>query len=104
MKKEELKKNNTDKQSLSDQIEGRNSVLELLESNRDINKIFIARGERHGSINKIIAKAKERKIVIVEVESQKLNAISETENHQGVIAIVPPFNYCEVEDILEEAK
>ena len=60
MKKEELKKNNTDKQSLSDQIEGRNSVLELLESNRDINKIFIARGERHGSINKIIAKAKER--------------------------------------------
>lgn len=104
MKKEELKKNNTDKQSLSDQIEGRNSVLELLESNRDINKIFIARGERHGSINKIIAKAKERKIVIVEVERQKLNTISETENHQGVIAIVPPFNYCEVEDILEEAK
>ena len=90
MKKEELKKNNTDKQSVSDQIEGRNSVLELLESNRDINKI--------------IAKAKERKIVIVEVERQKLNAISETENHQGVIAIVPPFNYCEVEDILEEAK
>lgn len=104
MKKEELRMNNKDKQSVSDQIEGRNSVLELLESDRDINKIFIARGERHGSINKIIAKAKERKIVIVEVEKQKLNAISETENHQGVIAIVPPFNYCEVEDILEEAK
>ena len=104
MKKEELRMNNKDKQSVSDQIEGRNSVLELLESDRDINKIFIAKGERHGSINKIIAKAKERKIVIVEVEKQKLNAISETENHQGVIAIVPPFNYCEVEDILEEAK
>lgn len=104
MKKEELRMNNKDKQSVSDQIEGRNSVLELLESDRDINKIFIARGERHGSINKIIAKAKERKIVIVEVEKQKLNAISETENHQGVIAIVPPFNYCEVKDILEEAK
>ena len=104
MKKEELKTNSADKQNVSDQIEGRNSVLELLESDRDINKIFIAKGERHGSINKIIAKAKERKIVIVEVERQKLNAISETENHQGVIAIVPPFNYCEVEDILEEAK
>ena len=78
MKKEELRMNNKDKQSVSDQIEGRNSVLELLESDRDINKIFIARGERHGSINKIIAKAKERKIVIVEVERQKLNAISET--------------------------
>ena len=104
MKKEELRMNNTDKQNASDQIEGRNSVLELLESDRDINKIFIARGERHGSINKIIAKANERKIVIVEVERQKLNVISETENHQGVIAIVPPFNYCEVEDILKEAK
>ena len=52
MKKEELRMNNKDKQSVSDQIEGRNSVLELLESDRDINKIFIARGERHGSINK----------------------------------------------------
>ena len=101
MNKEEKSKN-TDK--ISDQIEGRNSVLELLESDRDINKIFISKGERHGSINKIIARAKERKIVIVEVERQKLNSISETGNHQGVIAMVPPFNYCEVEDIIKEAK
>ena len=104
MNNEKLRVNNTDKQSLSDQIEGRNSVLELLESNRDINKILIAKGERHGSINKIITIAKQRKIVIAEVERQKLNAISETNNHQGVIAIVPPFNYVEVEDILNEAK
>ncbi len=94
--------NNEEK--VSDQIEGRNSVLELLESDRDINKILIAKGEKHGSINKIIAKAKERKIVIAEVERNKLNEISETQNHQGVIAIVPPFNYVEVEDILNEAK
>ena len=92
------------KENISDQIEGRNSVLELLESERDINKILIAKGERHGSINKIITIAKQRKIVIAEVERQKLNAISETNNHQGVIAIVPPFNYVEVEDILNEAK
>lgn len=104
MKSEELRVNSADKQSLSDQIEGRNSVLELLESERDINKILIAKGEKHGSINKIIAIAKQRKIVIAEVERQKLNAISETNNHQGVIAIVPPFNYVEVEDILKEAK
>ena len=104
MKNEELRMKNTDKQNLSDQIEGRNSVLELLESERDINKILIAKGERHGSINKIITIAKQRKIVIAEVERQKLNAISETNNHQGVIAIVPPFNYVEVEDILNEAK
>ena len=104
MKSEELRVNSTDKQSLSDQIEGRNSVLELLESDRDINKILIAKGEKHGSINKIITIAKQRKIIIAEVERQKLNAISETNNHQGVIAIVPPFNYSSVEDILNEAK
>ena len=91
-------------EKVSDQIEGRNSVLELLESDRDINKILIAKGEKHGSINKIIALAKERKIVIAEVERQKLNAISQTGNHQGVIAIVPPYNYVDVEDILNEAK
>ena len=96
--------NNKENEKMSDQIEGRNSVLELLESERDINKILIAKGERHGSINKIITIAKQRKIVIAEVERQKLNAISETNNHQGVIAIVPPFNYVEVEDILNEAK
>ena len=104
MKNEELRVKSTDNQKVSDQIEGRNSVLELLESDRDINKIFIAKGERHGSINKIISIAKQKKIVMVEVERQKLNAISETNNHQGVIAIVPPFNYASVEDILYEAK
>lgn len=104
MKKEERKSKEMDDERLSDQIEGRNSVLELLESERDINKILISKGERHGSINKIITLAKQRKIVIAEVERQKLNAISETNNHQGVIAIVPPFNYASVEDILNEAK
>ena len=91
-------------ESFSDQIEGRNSVLELLESGKDINKIFIEKGEKHGSINKIIGIAKDRKIVIVEVDRNKLNQMAQTENPQGVIAIVPPFNYCEVADILNEAK
>ena len=44
-----------------DQVEGRNAVLELLESGKDINKILIAKGEKHGSINKIIALAKENR-------------------------------------------
>ena len=89
---------------LSDQVEGRNSVLELLETDKDINKILLQKGEKHGSINKIFAIAKEKKVVVVEVEKQKLNSISRTNNHQGVIALVPPFNYSEVEDILEFAK
>ena len=87
-----------------DQVEGRNAVIELLESGRDINKIFILEGEHHGSINKIIAMAKERKIVLKMVNKTKLNQMAQTENNQGVIAIVPPFDYCEVEDILENAK
>ena len=89
---------------IQDQVEGRNSVIELLESGRDINKIFIQSGEKHGSINKIIAMAKERKILITEVDKNKMRQMAETENYQGVIAIVPPFDYSEVEDILEEAK
>ena len=87
-----------------DQIEGRNAVLELLESDRDINKIFMSNGEKHGSINKIIALAKEKKVIINEVSRSKLNQMAQTENNQGVIAIVPPYNYCEVDDILEVAK
>lgn len=87
-----------------DQIEGRNSVIELLESGRDVNKIFIQSGERHGSINKIIAMAKERKILIAEMSKEKMQQMSQTENYQGVIAIVPPFDYVDVEDILLEAK
>ena len=76
----------------NDQVEGRNAVLELLESGRDINKILVANGEKHGSIHKILAIAKERKIIVTEMERNKLNQI------------VPPYDYCEVEDILEEAK
>lgn len=89
---------------LDDQVEGRNSVIELLESGRDINKIFVAKGEKHGSINKILALAKEHKVIVTEVERSKINSMSQTDNNQGVIAIVPPFNYCEVDDILNFAK
>lgn len=84
-----------------DVIAGRNAVMELLKSSKDINKIFVEKGERHGSINEIIARAKEARVVIVEVEKAKLNMMAE--NHQGVVAVVPPFNYCEIEDILDYA-
>ncbi len=89
---------------MEDQVEGRNSVLELLESDRDINKIFITKGEKHGSINKIIAIAKEKRIVIIEKDKKQMDEMSQTHNYQGVIATVPPFDYCEIEDILELTK
>ena len=98
--KEIEKKNN----SFDDQVEGRNSVLELLESGKDINKIFISKGDRQGSINKIIGKARDNKVVIVEVDKKKLDEMSQTGNHQGVIAIIPPFEYCDVDEILKVAK
>ena len=100
-KKAERVENNED--TFQDQIEGRNSVLELLESDKDINKIFVEKGEKHGSINKILGMARDKRIVVVEVDRQKINQMAQTENHQGVIAIVPPYNYCEVDDILNEA-
>lgn len=105
-KKEQTRKNEfnqQEKQNFDDQVEGRNSVLELLESGKDINKIFITKGEKHGSINKIIAKAKENGIIIVEKDKNQMRQMAQNESYQGVIAIVPPYEYCEIEDILEEA-
>ena len=93
-----------EKPEFDDQIEGRNAVLELLESGKDINKIFVEKGEKHGSIHKIIAIAKERSIIIVEKEKRQMQEMAQNQNYQGVIAIVPPFEYCEIEDILEEAE
>lgn len=90
-------------ENYEDQIEGRNSILELLKSGRDINKLYIQKGEKHGSIIEIISLARDKKIVIVEEEKHKLDQMSQTNNHQGVIAIVPPYEYCDVDDILEEA-
>ena len=102
------KKNNTkiekEKNNFDDQVEGRNSVLELLESGKDVNKIFVTRGEKHGSVNKILSIAKARKIVIIKKDKKQMDNMATIQNYQGVIAQVPPYSYCEVEDILEEAK
>ena len=94
--------NEKEEKAYEDVVTGRNAVLELLKSDKDINKIFVERGEKHGSINEIIAKAKDARIVLVEVDKSKLDMMAE--NHQGVVAVVPPFNYCEIEDILDVAK
>ena len=99
-----LKNNNEPEKTYTDQVEGRNSVRELLKSGRDINKLIIQKGEKHGSILEIIKIAKERKIVITQEEKHKLDKMSQTNNHQGVIALVPPYDYCEIEDILDDAK
>lgn len=99
---QERREKNLEEKSYEDIVAGRNAVMELLKSDKDINKIFIERGEKHGSINEIIARAKESKIVLVEVDRTKLDFMAE--NHQGVVAVVPPFNYCEIDDILKVAE
>ena len=87
-----------------DQVEGRNSVIELLKSGKDINKLYVQKGEKHGSILEILNLARKNKIVFLEVEKSKLDQMSTTKRHQGVIAIVPPYEYSSVEDILDLAK
>ena len=87
-----------------DLIEGRNSVIELLKSERaTVEQIFIAKGKLEGSITKIIGMAKDKSIVLKEVDRKKLDSLSETGSHQGVIAQITPFEYSEVDDILAYA-
>jgi 23S rRNA (guanosine2251-2'-O)-methyltransferase len=85
-------------------LEGRNPIIEALKAGRTIEKLYIAKGASEGSIRQIVSMARERGIVINEMERFKLDSMSETRNHQGVIAIVSPYAYAEVDDILEEAR
>ena len=85
-------------------VEGRNAVIELLKSDKVINKVMIAKGDKQGSINEIIKLAKKKSIVISEVDKNKLDQISETKHHQGVIAFVSPIVYREIDDMLESAR
>lgn len=87
-----------------DIIEGRNAVTAALKSGRQIDKIYIRKGDNKGSMVPIIAKAKDRGIPVVEIDKQKLDAMSETGVHQGVIARIPPYEYKTVDDILNIAK
>ena len=103
-RKENRRIDDEDIVAFSDQVEGRNAVIELLESGKDINKLYITKGEKNGSINKIIALAKENKVVIVEKDKKQMEEMAQTDNYQGVIAIVPPFEYCEIDDILNYEK
>lgn len=83
---------------------GRNSVMEALKGNREIDKILVQKGEKEGSVIKIISSAKAKGIVVLEVEKSKLDELTGREKHQGVVAYVAAHEYVSVEEILEEAK
>ncbi len=84
-------------------IVGRNAVRELLESGRDVDKIFISDGEREGSINVILGIAAERGIPILERDRTKLDELAAGAKHQGVVAVAAERNYSTVEEILAYA-
>ena len=85
-------------------VSGRNAVRELLESGRDIEKIYVQRGEREGSLNQIIAIARERRILIKEAERTRLDELSFGGRHQGVVAIASERSYFSLDDILAYAE
>ncbi len=85
-------------------IEGRNAVVEALRVGRSIDKIFIAKGETDKTLGHIASKARDAGIVVVDADRRKLDAMSVTKAHQGVVALVGVSDYCEVSDILDYAR
>lgn len=89
---------------LTDRIEGRNPVIEALRSGREIDKVLVAKGDTEGSISMILSKAKERGIPVQEVDRRRLNELSQTGNHQGVLAFVAMHEYTDVAEMLRRAE
>lgn len=88
----------------ADVISGRNPVSEAIRSNRPIDKILVARGEKSGAVIGIIAKARDRQIPIKEVDRTKLDYISGNSAHQGIAAFAAAKDYSTVDEILEYAQ
>ena len=85
------------------QLEGRNALTEALRSGRTIDKVFIAAGDTDRALQRLAADAKEAGAVVVPVDRRKLDAMSFTHSHQGVIALAAARNYFTIDDLLEEA-
>jgi len=84
-------------------IVGKNPVIEALRSGRTINKLFMAEGVNKNQMGPIFSLAKEQGIVISTVNRKKLDQLTGTDNHQGIVASVAAYDYVEVEDILARA-
>ena len=89
---------------MSDKIEGRNPVTEALKNGRNIDKIYVKKGDKHGSIIPIIRMAREKGIAISETDVRRLDEMSETGAHQGIIALCAAAEYASVDDILKNAE
>ena len=85
------------------QLEGRNAVTEAIRAGRTIDKVFVADGDTDRGLQRLAAQAKEAGAVIVPVDRRKLDTMSFTRSHQGIIALTAAHEYATVDDILEEA-
>ena len=85
------------------QLEGRNALTEVLKSGRAIDKVFVAEGNTDRSLQRLVAQAQDAGAVIVPVDRRKLDQMSFTRSHQGVIALAAAHEYATIDDILEEA-
>lgn len=99
-----MKNANVDYKENDNLVIGRNAVMELLKSGREIECISVAKGEREGSVTRILALAREKGVVVKNVDRKKLDFMCAGANHQGVCASVPAHEYSSVEEILEYAK
>ena len=85
-------------------IEGRNAVTEAFRSGKTIDKLFVLNGCQDGPVNSILREARKQNTIVSYVTGERLNQLSETGKHQGVIAYAAAYEYAEVEDILRLAE
>lgn len=83
---------------------GRNAVLEAIRAGRGIEKLYIAKGTSGGSMTAILGEARKRRILVQEVERDRLNELTEGGNHQGVVAACSAVAYADLEDIFKRAE
>ena len=104
VEKRDVRPETPEKEINENMVVGRNAVRELLASGRDIDKIYVQKGEREGSIIQLIGEASARKLPIAEVDRTKLDQMSGYARHQGIVAFAAEQNYATVDDMLALAE
>ena len=99
-----MEKGRTDMRYEELTIEGRNAVLEAFRAGKTIDKVFLLDGCQDGPIRTILREAKKVDTIVNFVKKERLDQMSETGKHQGVIAVSAAYSYAEVDDILQIAK
>ncbi len=91
-------------ESGSDRIEGRNAVIEAFRSGRTVERLYIQSGPREGAMNTVLREADKHGTTVRYLPKDKLDKMSETGRHQGVIAVLSAYHYAELEDVMDRAR